>query len=304
MPKLGKEYEELIDEIYNQLLPSAIVTKNDKIIGRYSKIPREIDVSIRSEIGNKNYLMIVQAKDYKTPADIKTIGEFASVIEDVNATKGILICAAGFTKTVKTYALNKGIELYSAHDAKSIKWLTELKLPVTMSCIGIWGSLKFGFQGTKETEGKPLTIRQDELYGDIFYDKDGNQTSFMNEFIKRYDDGSIRKTPGNYAFDLLQDKMMVKLSNNLIPVNKFLAEYDIKFKYFFKYFTIDDYQGLREAISNKFIYTRLGIKDFLVLDDTWQQIESPDSIVVNSERIEYDDFYFFFKGIRRITMHL
>lgn len=77
---------------------------------------RQIDVSIRWTFGVDKYLTIVQAKDHGRRADIKVVDEFLSVIRDVKATGGILICRSGFTKNAHTYARNCGVSLVNVHD--------------------------------------------------------------------------------------------------------------------------------------------------------------------------------------------
>jgi hypothetical protein len=80
------------------LQPLAEVKRNDFIYGHLTEANRQIDVSIRWAAGEDQYLTIVQAKDHARPADIKVVDEFLSVIKDVQATGGILICRSGFTK--------------------------------------------------------------------------------------------------------------------------------------------------------------------------------------------------------------
>jgi hypothetical protein len=91
------EYEELAARIYADLEPQARVKHNDMIKGQESGIERQIDVSIRDTIAGHEILVIVQARKRSRPADVNVVGEFASVIRDVRASKGVLICNAGFT---------------------------------------------------------------------------------------------------------------------------------------------------------------------------------------------------------------
>jgi hypothetical protein len=61
---------------------------------------REIDISISTDLGEEQLLYIVQCKDRaKRPADIVILGEFSSVIQDVGAAKGFLVCTSGFART-------------------------------------------------------------------------------------------------------------------------------------------------------------------------------------------------------------
>ena len=106
------EYEKVVERIYLELQPKAKITRNDKIRGR------QIDVSIRTNVASHDILVIVQAKDYSKPAGIKDVDQFESVIKEVRAQKGILICNAGFTKPAKKKARNICIDLCSIHDAQ------------------------------------------------------------------------------------------------------------------------------------------------------------------------------------------
>jgi hypothetical protein len=110
-----KGFERLAERIARDLLPHATIALDDRLPGRLSEKKRQIDVSIRWFDADQEYLTIVQARDRNKPANINAIGEFVAVIEDVGATRGVMVCRSGFTKNARTYARNKGIELYNLH---------------------------------------------------------------------------------------------------------------------------------------------------------------------------------------------
>ena len=72
----------------------------------------------------------MQAKDWASPADVNAVGAFAAVVEDVDATRGVMVCRSGFSQSAKTFARNKGIGLYNLHDAESRDWCLELTIPL------------------------------------------------------------------------------------------------------------------------------------------------------------------------------
>lgn len=125
-----KKFEELATQIYRELSPGAKVVHDDKIQGVESGVSRQIDVSIRFTVAGHQILTIVQARDHDRPADINVVGEFASVIKDVRANKGILICKSGFTEGAIKLARNLGIDICNIHDAESKNWALEIELPV------------------------------------------------------------------------------------------------------------------------------------------------------------------------------
>jgi len=107
----GREYEQFVFDKFERLFADSIVTKNVHIYGQLSGLDREIDVSVRITVGDVHLLYVVQCKDWKSPVDIRTLGEFSAVIQDVKAAKGFLLCTSGFAKSNYQYALTLGIEL-------------------------------------------------------------------------------------------------------------------------------------------------------------------------------------------------
>ena len=76
-------------------------------------------------------LYIVQCKDRgKRPADIIILGEFSSVIRDVGAAKGFLVCTSGFAKSNYRYAQSIGIELITVEDVVSDRWRADIQIPL------------------------------------------------------------------------------------------------------------------------------------------------------------------------------
>jgi hypothetical protein len=125
-----KSYEQLAAKIFRKLQPEAIVTHDDSIYGHDSETKRQIDVSIRSNIAGRDILVIVQARDRKKAPDINAVGEFASVIRDVRADNGVMICRKPPGKNALTLAKKSGIEMCSAFDVNDRKWADDVAVPV------------------------------------------------------------------------------------------------------------------------------------------------------------------------------
>jgi Restriction endonuclease len=128
--KTWLDYQKLVADIYADLEPQAEVKHDDKLAGFESGIMRQIDVSIRTAISGHEILVIVQAKELSRPADVNVVGEFQSVIRDVRAAKGVLICSRGYTGPALEYGRKLSIDLCTAHDAQHRKWAVDLKIPL------------------------------------------------------------------------------------------------------------------------------------------------------------------------------
>jgi hypothetical protein len=124
------DYQKLAAEIYADLERNAHVTHDEKIKGIDTGIDRQIDVAIRTTVAGHEVLIIVQAKDLRRKADVNIVGEFHSVIKDVRAAKGVLICSGGFTKSAIKYASKLNIDVCTAHDAQRRKWSAVLRIPL------------------------------------------------------------------------------------------------------------------------------------------------------------------------------
>ena len=86
---------------------------------------------MRTVFDGVELLYIVSCKDrLKRPADLPLLGEFASVIDDVGATKGFLLCTSGFARSNHDYARSLGIELWTITDMRSRRWRVEVDIPI------------------------------------------------------------------------------------------------------------------------------------------------------------------------------
>lgn len=187
-----KDFEKLIAQIYSELSPQAKVTHNDKIRGVDSKTDRQIDVSIRFNIAGHSILTVIQAKDYrKTTADINDVGEFASVIKDIRANKGILICRSGFTQGAMDLAKNLGIDLCNIHDAKSRDWSLEITLPILW--IDLLPIVQFQI-AVNFKEGDSISKNPD--HWTISTDKGETRLTLIDSFIKAWNQGAIPRDVG------------------------------------------------------------------------------------------------------------
>lgn len=110
-----EKYERaMFNELYYQFRKPHFVVKpaKEKLIGKFSKVKRQIDVSVFDKNNLKNPLFIVECKRHKRKLDVKHVDSFIGVIEDVEAKKGILVSPTGFTKGACNYAQAKGIALW------------------------------------------------------------------------------------------------------------------------------------------------------------------------------------------------
>jgi len=128
-----KRFEKLIHQMHTQLAPAgATVTLDDRIKGCQSKTERQLDITIRASVAQYNLLIVVECKDEARPVDVGTVGEFASLLQDVEANKGVIVSTSGFTPAATELARARGIATRTYIDTEGIDWRSELSISVAV----------------------------------------------------------------------------------------------------------------------------------------------------------------------------
>ena len=97
-----KQFEILVANIQKELSPGSVVIHNDKILGRKSRVTRQIDVSIRGKVAQFDFLVIIDCKDYAQPVDVKDIEDFLGLIDDVGAQQGAMVSAKDIPRRLES----------------------------------------------------------------------------------------------------------------------------------------------------------------------------------------------------------
>ncbi len=93
-----KKYETEIFETFKAAYPNAKINFNQKVIGRYSKVERQIDVLIEGRIAGKKIKLVIDGKYYSKNVDVKAVETFLGMLEDIGTDQGILISSKGYSK--------------------------------------------------------------------------------------------------------------------------------------------------------------------------------------------------------------
>ena len=94
-----KVYERMVAQLFvDQLNSNLCVTPNARVIGRYTRVARQIDVLIdfRHDTDNRGR-SIVEAKRRKRAIDVKDVEALLGMMDDVEARFGYLVCPTGYS---------------------------------------------------------------------------------------------------------------------------------------------------------------------------------------------------------------
>lgn len=108
-----KNYESEILTYFEETYPETTITFDKKIIGKYSKTERQIDIFIEGEIAGYEIKIVVDCKYFSKNIDVKKVESFCSMVEDVDAHQGVLITKKGYSKAAinRAYYENQKVEL-------------------------------------------------------------------------------------------------------------------------------------------------------------------------------------------------
>lgn len=189
-----KRLEELTAHIQRQLAPGAEVEHNVKVMGRLSGVKRQIDIAVRGKIGQFSLFIIIDCKDYKKPVDIVDVGNFASLIEDVGASRGALVAAHGYTDAAKTFANAKLIDLYQPVDSGDHEWRSYATIPVRFEYRFIH---ELSINVATSAGEEPCRAHYTHPTEAIICDAGGNTLGTVDDAIKRaWDSGRLPRTSG------------------------------------------------------------------------------------------------------------
>lgn len=274
-----KGFERLAERIVRDLQPGATITWDDHLPGRISEAIRQIDVSIRWSDADRDYLTIVQAKDWGTPADVNAVGAFAAVIEDVDATRGVMVCRSGFTQTAKNYARNKGIELYSLHDAESRDWRLELTIPLLW--IDLFPSAEFPYRIHLD-DGEQLGLEDNEP---VLRVPGGPRIHPAKVFEELWNQRAISDTPGVrhtiQSAPLCAPVLRVDGQAEWREIDLQVV-YEVERRAWLGQFTPNQCRGLVDYLDNNaFTASHLPIGEIPTeRNDEWVRIDDPDGVAV------------------------
>ena len=144
VPRAGRPLELLVQGL-EQLLAGAPVEirSPDYIMGRNSGELREVDVSLRSQVGSVSVLVIIECRDRGKAQGVSWIEQLASKREDVGADKAVAVSAAGFTPAAQNLARSKQVDLRSFKELSRTSSLTGFM--TRPSTIGVVMSTPSGF---------------------------------------------------------------------------------------------------------------------------------------------------------------
>jgi len=280
MAKSSVELELLVQKIQQQLAPAADVLHNVKMLGRRTGTNRQIDVLVREKIGQYTINIVIDCKDYKHRVDVKGVEEFAGLLDDVGAQKGVLVCPAGFSETAKARAAGLQIDLYSPVDTDPHKWQASPTIPAL--CDFRVAAISFGVSSSAPM---PLRIMPGFFSYNIVVSPDGNSLgTCYAKVVERWNSGELAGRVGVTENIDIFGEVSVRTDNGygkLIPV-KLYMDIMVQEKLFSGQLPIAKISGFKDEMTGLVITNAfsVGLLDPNEISEKWKPIKSEDELDV------------------------
>lgn len=183
MVRKGRDLELLVALLEEHLGPLGIEVRSpDYIPDKDTSQPREVDISLRSQIGSSNILVIVECRNRKGDEDVTWIEQLSKKRESVGADKAVAVSSSGFTEPAILKATRENIELRILNeiDPKEIgKWFEDTEGIYLIGNV-LFKDLSFTLFDGSKIDGKGI-----DLNSPIFKrKKDGKELSLRDFWIE------------------------------------------------------------------------------------------------------------------------
>jgi hypothetical protein len=106
-----KNYESQVFDEFRAKYPDYELLYDQKMRGRHSKVPRQIDIVIKANVADIEMIGVFDCKYFNKKVNVKVIDSMVGFIDDIGARFGGVISVKGFSGGAKNRAKAAGIDL-------------------------------------------------------------------------------------------------------------------------------------------------------------------------------------------------
>lgn len=141
-----QHYEREIEEQFRRAYPSAQITQDAKLVGKFSKVERQIDLLIEERPSDFAIRIVVDAKYRRRKIDVSDVEAFIGLTRDVEAHTGVMVALRGYTPAAVNRAHNDDVDIIL--DVLSLEELRAYQGPTGLTYSGekgVWIAAPFGW---------------------------------------------------------------------------------------------------------------------------------------------------------------
>ena len=108
---LWRQYEEQIYREFSNKYPDREILFDEEVLGRHSKVLRQVDILIRYSIAEVDCIAAFDCKCYAQRVDVQTVDYMVGYIDDLGASFGGVVTTIGFSEGAKSRAIASKVDL-------------------------------------------------------------------------------------------------------------------------------------------------------------------------------------------------
>ena len=212
-------YEREIAEQFRINYPSAQITPNAKLLGKFSKVERQIDLLIEERASDFAFRIVIDAKYRGRKIDVGDVEAFIGLTRDVEAHTGMMVALEGYTPAAVNRAHNDDLDIIL--DVLNLDELKAFQGPTAIPYsgeYGVWIAAPFGWviDATKRPHmvasiyqrGKTFeeAVRSDEWMYVNFWKKKGDLVNSL-ESLLTYQSGYMLAEPAGSEIQIIEKGM-------------------------------------------------------------------------------------------------
>lgn len=273
-----KKFEELVAKIQRDFSPGAIVTLDDRIEGIITETKRQVDISIRQNVGQYSILIAIDCKDLSVPVNVKGVEEVIGLVQDIGANKGAIVSASGFTSTAIKRGEKAGIDLLRLVDTGDHDWKAYAALPTLCHYYGI-KSFSFTFSGTGPFFMPYVEdIRELEVYND----KNESLGKIGEILLNQFREGLLSQKPSLHKnVDFIKQKTKIRHEGQYYSMS-ITADIDVEGASYYGKIPLDEISGFKDEITGKTSFKKMRTTKFSFedIEKKWKKIDNEKDLAI------------------------
>lgn len=277
MEKKWKRFEDLAAHIQKSLAPAAVVQQNIRVRGKASGVDRQIDIAVRTRVGQFDLFVVIDCKDYKATVDVKDVESFAAMLKDVGANKGALIASKGFSEAARNVAKDAGISLYTLVDAESEDWPAFVAIPVLIEDFDL-EAVQYRISSVEVR-----SFKLGDVQSTLLFRKDGTRIGPVRDLVAaKWNDAEQPYSEGIHANIPLSTEPTYMRDDDRLALVEFAADFKVKKTFYFGHLPLAKVQGFRDAHTGDLHTNALTTDwlDFKTVRKNWEVLSSDDALAV------------------------
>lgn len=267
--------EKLVTRIQSRLAPNSKVEHNVDLPTLDGKRTRQIDVLVTDQIGQYEFKIVIDCKDHAKNLDVREVGTFHDLVQDVGAHRGVLVCPKGFTSGALDRAKQLKIDLYSPVDTDPHKWQVSATAPCIVDYRAASIAIRFSVNSPH-----PWVIPYDMGDGEYFDETETLRPPLIETMFSNWFEGKYPTEAGIHNNQPIYDGttlMRVNPESELIMPIDLTASVHVEQRYYFGHAKIEKISGFLDhqtggVITNAFEL----LVDHDEVESSWQVINTVD----------------------------